>query len=94
MHQIAPKLARRGIVGDAALCEAILQETGVALLPGTAFGLDAAALAARLAYVDFDGVAALDAARSGAEVNDAFLQAHAAHLLEGITRLCDWTHAL
>ncbi|MBT8228863.1 MAG: pyridoxal phosphate-dependent aminotransferase [Bacteroidia bacterium] len=37
------------------LCEKLLKETGVALLPGTAFGLAPEVLSARLAFVDIDG---------------------------------------
>ena len=36
------------------LCDKILQETGVALLSGTAFGMQNDHLTARLAYVDFE----------------------------------------
>jgi len=48
-------LARRGIATSAELTARLLAETGVALLPGSAFGCDPAQLTARLAYVDFDG---------------------------------------
>ncbi|MBT8189860.1 MAG: aminotransferase class I/II-fold pyridoxal phosphate-dependent enzyme [Bacteroidia bacterium] len=37
------------------LCQKLLEETGVALLPGTAFGLAPEVLSARLAFVDIDG---------------------------------------
>ena len=76
------------------LCEALLAETGVALLPGHAFGMEPGHLSARLAYVDFDGVAALEAARKTGDVSQpldvAFLSANCAHLLEGIQKLCEW----
>ncbi len=39
----------------------LLEETGVALLPGAAFVRSRAELTARLAYVDFDGASALAA---------------------------------
>ncbi len=58
---LAPKLARRGIADSAALCERLLEETGVAMLPGEAFGRPPQELTARLAYVDFDGAKALTA---------------------------------
>jgi aspartate/methionine/tyrosine aminotransferase len=37
------------------LCHRVLSETGVALLPGSAFGRDPKELTARMAFVDFDG---------------------------------------
>lgn len=51
--------ANKGITKDLALCSDILAKTGVALLPGSAFGLPPEDLTARLAFVDFDGNAAL-----------------------------------
>ena len=43
------------------LCERLLVETGVAILPGHEFGRPAEELTARLAYVNFDGEQALEA---------------------------------
>ena len=54
-------LARRGISTDEQVCENLLEERGVALLPGKAFGLPTEAMTARMAYVDFDGASALNA---------------------------------
>lgn len=53
------RLAARGITTSAVLCERLLQETGVAMLPGVEFGRPAEELTCRLAYVDFDGGEAL-----------------------------------
>ena len=55
----ADALATRGIGTDIDLPEHLLDDTGVALLPGRAFGMAETAYTPRLAYVDFDGDAAL-----------------------------------
>lgn len=55
------RLAERGITTSDQLCERLLEEAGVALLPGTAFGMPADQLVARLSYVNFDGTAVLEA---------------------------------
>ena len=55
------RLAGRGISTAGQLCTAILEATGVALLPGSAFGSEPSELTARLAYVDFEGARALEA---------------------------------
>ena len=49
------QLAKRGITDSSAFCERLLQDTGVALLPGAAFQRSPEELTARLAYVGFDG---------------------------------------
>ncbi len=53
--QLNGKLSNRGIVNSASLCQVLLQDTGVAMLPGSAFGLPPVELLGRMAFVDFDG---------------------------------------
>ena len=55
------RLQGRGIETGKQLCERLLAETGVALLPGSAFGRPETELTARVAYVNFDGRSALAA---------------------------------
>ena len=65
----------RGIHNDSQLCDRLLADSGVALLPGAAFGLPAGSFTARLAYVDFDGEAALrDADRIEATASNSRLK--------------------
>jgi len=47
-------LLKAGIKSSGDLCEKILLDTGVALLPATAFGFEKEYFGARLAYVDFE----------------------------------------
>ncbi|HSR14512.1 MAG TPA: aminotransferase class I/II-fold pyridoxal phosphate-dependent enzyme, partial [Gemmatimonadales bacterium] len=85
-------LAARGIGTSAQLCERLLEDTGVALLPGDAFGEPSEELSARLSYVDFDGGAALEALeRSGdGAVDDTFLRTCCGRVLEGVERITAW----
>lgn len=55
------RLAMRGIISGLSLSRRLLEETGVAVLPGEAFGRPADELSVRIAYVDFDGLKALTA---------------------------------
>lgn len=48
------QLAKKGIFDAASLCKHLLDTIGVALLPGTAFGMAPEHLVARLAYVNFE----------------------------------------
>lgn len=86
-------LAARNIANTADLCERLLEETGVAVLPGTEFGRPTAELTARIAFVDFDGARALVAAEAvplDQELPDGFLNDHCSTVLAAIDRLCDW----
>jgi aspartate aminotransferase len=87
-------LRKKGITTSDELTKILLEDTGVAILPGSAFGRPPDELTARIAYVDFDGakaLAAVEALPPHKQVDDSFLQAHCSHLLEGVTQLCDWT---
>jgi len=87
------RLAERGIRTSEQLCERLLLETGVAILPGSRFGRPEQELTARLAYVDFDGARALSAAQEiPAEVplNGEFLRAYCPQVIEATERISEW----
>jgi aspartate aminotransferase len=89
----AETLRARGITTSVELTERLLEDTGVAILPGRDFGHDTKVLTARLAYVDFDGAAALAAvaelARDGAP-DETFLRTHMPKVTTAIDRICTW----
>ena len=71
-------------------------ESGVAILPGSAFGLNGDNILARLAFVDFDGARALQAfadLTDEAELDEAFLLTHCERVTTGVVRICDWLHS-
>lgn len=78
------KLAARGLTDDRTFCEALLEATGVAILPGSEFGMGPDDLYVRIALVDFDGARALELAMGGQPVDDAFIDAQAAPVLDAI----------
>jgi aspartate aminotransferase len=84
------RLEARGITDDVSLAERLLEETGVATLPGSVFGMDPAAHYLRLALVDFDGPRALTAVRPGVTVDDAFLDMYCAPTWSGVNALARW----
>ncbi|WP_428261867.1 pyridoxal phosphate-dependent aminotransferase [Haliangium sp.] len=84
------RLAARGIHGSQELCRRLLEDTGVAVLAGQEFGRPAAELSFRLAYVDFDGEAALAALTPDTSPDEAFLRAHCNRVCEAAERLGGW----
>jgi aspartate aminotransferase len=93
LSPLRERFAARGIRTGPQLCEALLDETGVAVLPGSAFGRPLEELSFRLAYVDFDGARALVAARemgSRAELTDAFLRNYCHNVVQGVDRIVVW----
>ncbi len=92
---MAEPLAVAGIATSQQLAEQLLTDTGVAVLPGVDFGRPASELVARLAYVDFDGGAALAAAEGiDGELDEEFVRAWCARTVEAVERICDWLSTL
>jgi len=85
---LRPQLQERGVHTAEDLCREILEATGVAVLPGTAFGRPIGELTIRLAYVDFDGKAAIAAADG--TLDEAWMREHCPRVLDGIDRMCAW----
>ncbi|MDA3904385.1 MAG: aminotransferase class I/II-fold pyridoxal phosphate-dependent enzyme [Desulfuromusa sp.] len=87
------KFGTRGINNGEELCRRLLQETGVAILPGNCFGRPQEELTARLAFVDFDGSKVLAAAEQIAAdlpLDDDFLQQYCEKVLTAIQLVCNW----
>jgi len=90
---IREKIATKGIHTSQQLCSQILVDTGVAILPGNAFGFGDHYLTARLAFVDFSGEDILRAIeQKGLQIveEEDFIQTHAPNIYEGIMRLSQW----
>ncbi|MGE0493425.1 MAG: pyridoxal phosphate-dependent aminotransferase [Vulcanimicrobiota bacterium] len=87
---LAAKLAGRGLYSSTELCRSLLEDTGVAILPGSDFGRPSGELTARLAIVDFDGRWALLAAPEVDDLDEQFVQQHCPRLVEAFDRLAGW----
>lgn len=88
-------LAERGITGSKKLAEQLLNDTGVAVLPGVVFGRPADELTIRIAYVDFDGSKAMGAGLlvSGEEkIDNEFLTTYCNGMLKAIDLICEWVN--
>lgn len=83
----------RGIATSAQMCGRLLDETGVALLPGSDFGRPPEELTARLAYVDFDGAKALAAVETkprDARLEVTSVETYAPRVLRAVDRIAEW----
>lgn len=90
------RLHARGITTSGDMCSRLLNDTGVAILPGTDFGRSATELTARLAYVDFDGEKALKASEqvpADQPLDEAFLRTHCSSCFEAVEKIRDWLAA-
>ena len=76
------------------LCVAILKETGVALLPGSAFGFKPSKMLVRLSFTDFDGSNFLRNVSSGKNINESNVEKYAPNVVAGVNILSNWSKKL
>jgi aspartate aminotransferase len=91
---LAERLARHGIRTSPELCSRILDEAGVATLPGSDFGVSEDKLFLRVALVNFDGARALAALGNDTPVDAAFLYNYCAPTMRAMDALVDWIRRL
>jgi len=89
------KLIKRGIATSEEFCKALLNKTGVAILPGSHFGRPNDELTARIAYVDFDGARALEAVEQyspSKPLDESFLETYANNTVTAVDLMVSWIH--
>jgi aspartate aminotransferase len=73
------------------MCKNIINETGVALLPGSVFGFSENKMLVRLSFTDFDGEKLLNNTSGCKEINQNILSEFAPNVLEGVSKLKNWS---
>ena len=76
------------------MCKDILNKTGVALLPGSDFGLDSDKMLARLSYTDFDGSNFLKNTSGSKKLDKATLEKLAPNIVDGVLKIKEWSNSL
>lgn len=90
------KLNARGIKTSAEMSRKVLEDTGVAFLPGSDFGRPSEEMTARLAYVDFNGkeaLAGLDDLPEDQPLDEEFLKKYCGNVLVAVDRLSHWMNS-
>ena len=75
---------------DKILCQKILNEVGFAMLPGSDFGLEADKFLTRIAFVDFDGLAALKIIKDDDFSSNNLLDIICPRIVKGVSLLKEW----
>jgi len=94
---LSDTFSRRGIHTSRQLCERLLDEAGVAILPGEVFGRDPAELTARIAYVNFDGAKALAASENiplDETLPHRFIENYCHATMAAMEKLSSWVRSI
>jgi len=89
-----PEFTNAKFSSSSEMCEDILNKTGVALLPGSDFGLASSKMLARLSYTDFDGANFLKNTLGSNKLDDADLKKNAPNIVDGVAALKQWSNSL
>ena len=91
---LMPEFKNKKYKTSSELCEAILNETGVAMLPGSDFGFNPKKMLARLSYTDFDGVEFFRNVSDYKSISQEMVKRYAPNVVEGTTKLSNWAKNL
>ncbi len=91
---LMPEFLNNKFKNSSKLCEVILEETGVAMLPASDFGFNPKKMLTRLSYIDFNGVDFLKAPVNGKILDDKIIEKYAPNVVEGVQKLSNWAKNL
>ena len=91
---VFPEFTNAKFSSSSAMCRDILNKTGVALLPGSDFGLDSNKMLARLSFTDFDGTDFLKNTLGSKKLDSADLKKYAPNIVDGTLALKEWSNSL
>ena len=89
-----PEFVSAKFSSSSEMCKDILGKTGVALLPGSDFGLDIKKMIARLSYTDFDGENFLKNTSGSKNLDTDDIRKYAPNIVDGVAKLKEWSNAL
>jgi len=89
-----PEFNNAKFSSSSVMCKDILNKTGVALLPGSDFGLESSKMLARLSFTDFDGSNFLKNTTGSKKLDNAELKKYAPNIVDGVAALKDWSNSL
>ena len=91
---LMPEFLNKKFNSSAEMCDNILNDTGIALLPGSDFGFDQNKMLARLSFTDFDGEKFMNKIDINQSINDDLINEFAPKIVEGVDKLKKWTDSI
>jgi aspartate aminotransferase len=76
------------------MCDNILKETGVALLPGSDFGFVKNKMLTRLSFTDFDGQNFMNQTQNEKKIDNDLILKLAPKIVEGVDKLKKWSESI
>jgi aspartate aminotransferase len=90
---LMPEFLNKRFNSSADMCDSILNDTGVALLPGSDFGFDQKKMLARLSFTDFDGQKFMNKIEVNKKIDNDTIKEFAPKIIEGVDKLKKWSES-
>ena len=87
---LLPEFLNKKFNSSSILCDEILTNLNIALLPGSDFGFDQKKMIVRLSFTDFDGDTFMKNINEKTDINDDLIKLYAPKVVEGVNKLKSW----
>ena len=91
---LMPEFLNKRFNSSSEMCDSILNDTGVALLPGSDFGFDQKQMIARLSFTDFNGQKFMDGIKDNEKIDNDKINEFAPKVVEGVDKLKKWSESI
>ena len=87
---LLPEFLNKKFDSSSILCDQILTDLNIALLPGSDFGFDQKRMIVRLSFTDFDGDTFMKNINEKTDIKDELIKLYAPKVVEGVNKLKSW----
>jgi aspartate aminotransferase len=91
---LMPEFLNKKFNSSSEMCDSILNDTGVALLPGSDFGFEQTKMLARLSFTDFDGQEFMNKIEDNQNIDNDEINRFAPKIVEGVDKLKKWSESI
>mgnify|MGYP001449624309 FL=1 len=91
---LMPEFLNKVFNSSSEMCDSILNDTGVALLPGSDFGFAQTQMLARLSFTDFDGQEFMSKIEDNQKIDNDHIVKFAPKVVEGVDKLKRWSESI
>ena len=91
---LMPEFLNKVFNSSSEMCDSILNDTGVALLPGSDFGFAQTQMLARLSFTDFDGQEFMSKIEDNKKIDNDHIAKFAPKVVEGVDKLKKWSESI
>ena len=91
---LMPEFLNKKFNSSSEMCDSILNDTGVALLPGSDFGFAQTQMLARLSFTDFDGQEFMSKIEDNKKIDNDHIAKFAPKVVEGVDKLKKWSESI